>query len=69
MSAGSLTGTLGVTLLLIAFALNLAKKLPAESRVCLLLNFAGPGVQLPHCLLALCGIGGRVGARLISCIF
>lgn len=41
MSSGSLIGTLGVTLLLIAFALNLAKKMPAESRAYLLLNFVG----------------------------
>lgn len=41
MSAGSLIGTLGVTLLLIAFALNIAKKMPAESKPYLLLNFFG----------------------------
>jgi hypothetical protein len=34
-------GTLGVTLLLIAFALNIAKKIGSESRVYLLLNISG----------------------------
>lgn len=41
MTAGELVGTLGVTLLLIAFALNLAKKLSASSRSYLLLNVIG----------------------------
>ena len=34
-------GTLGVTLLLVAFALNIAKKISPESRVYLLLNISG----------------------------
>lgn len=37
-------GTLGVTLLLIAFALNIAKKISANSKVYLLLNIAGAGL-------------------------
>lgn len=36
--------TLGVTLLLIAFALNIAKKMSAESRAYLLLNILGAGM-------------------------
>ena len=34
-------GTFGVTLLLIAFALNISKKITAESRAYLLLNLSG----------------------------
>jgi hypothetical protein len=34
-------GTIGVTLLLVAFALNIAKKLPATSAAYLSLNVAG----------------------------
>ena len=41
MSAGELIGTIGVTLLLLAFALNLAKKLEASSRTYLFLNIIG----------------------------
>jgi hypothetical protein len=41
MNAGQLLGTIGVTLLLLAFALNLAKKLQPESHVYLLLNIVG----------------------------
>jgi hypothetical protein len=41
MSAGELIGTIGVSLLLLAFALNLAGKLAAASRPYLLLNIAG----------------------------
>jgi len=37
-------GTIGVTLLLIAFALNIAKKLTPASRVYLLLNIFGAGL-------------------------
>lgn len=41
MSPGSLIGTLGVTLLLMAFALNITKTLSAESIPYLLLNLFG----------------------------
>lgn len=44
MSSGELVGTLGVTLLLIAFALNLANKLTATSATYLVLNVAGAGL-------------------------
>jgi len=44
MSAGELTGTIGVTLLLIAFALNLAGKLKADSYSYLFLNIIGAGL-------------------------
>lgn len=41
MSSGELVGTLGVTLLLIAFAMNLANKLAATSTTYLVLNVVG----------------------------
>jgi hypothetical protein len=41
MSQGELVGTLGVSLLLLAFALNLAKKLDVSSVPYLLLNITG----------------------------
>lgn len=41
MSSGELIGTIGVTLLLIAFALNLANKLKSDSVPYLLLNIIG----------------------------
>jgi hypothetical protein len=41
MSAGSLIGTLGVTLLLVAFALNITKKISSESMPYLWLNLVG----------------------------
>lgn len=41
MSSSELLGTIGVTLLLIAFALNLAKKLSSNSKVYLSLNVTG----------------------------
>ena len=41
MSAGSLIGTLGVSLLLIAFALNITKRITAESGTYLWLNLIG----------------------------
>lgn len=44
MSGGELVGTLGVTLLLIAFALNLANKLAATSATYLVLNVVGAGL-------------------------
>jgi hypothetical protein len=43
MSSGDILGTIGVTLLLIAFALNLANRLAATSRTYLLLNVIGAG--------------------------
>jgi hypothetical protein len=44
MTAGEITGTIGVSLLLLAFGLNLFKKLTAVSRVYLLLNIVGAGL-------------------------
>jgi membrane-bound ClpP family serine protease len=44
MSSGEVLGTLGVTLLLIAFALNLANKLSASSFTYLFLNILGAGL-------------------------
>ncbi|MCE3227584.1 MAG: hypothetical protein K0S32_2135 [Bacteroidetes bacterium] len=44
MDLSSWIGTIGVTLLLIAFALNLAKKLSATSKIYLGLNFVGAGL-------------------------
>jgi hypothetical protein len=44
MSTGELIGTVGVSLLLVAFALNLAKKLAADSHTYLLLNIIGAGL-------------------------
>jgi hypothetical protein len=41
MSSGELTGTIGVSLLLVAFALNLLKKLKSDSLMYLLLNILG----------------------------
>ncbi|MDI1354788.1 MAG: hypothetical protein PSX36_07715 [bacterium] len=41
MSWGELIGTLGVSILLLAFALNLANKLDTDSRTYLLLNSVG----------------------------
>ncbi len=41
MSAGEWIGTLGVSILLIAFALNLLKKLQANSKLYLFLNVLG----------------------------
>lgn len=41
MDTGELLGTLGVSLLLLAFALNLSKKLPATSKTYLSLNIFG----------------------------
>jgi hypothetical protein len=41
MSSGEWIGTLGVTILLIAFALNLLKKLEANSKSYLLMNTVG----------------------------
>jgi hypothetical protein len=41
MSLSSWIGTIGVTLLLIAFALNISKKVSATSKTYLLLNFFG----------------------------
>jgi hypothetical protein len=44
MTAGELTGTAGVTILLLAFALNLAGKLNAGSKIYLSLNVLGAGL-------------------------
>lgn len=44
MNSGELIGTIGVSLLLVAFALNLAKKLESSSRIYLLMNIAGAGL-------------------------
>ena len=44
MSASDWIGTLGVTLLLIAFALNVAGKLTATSKPYLILNIFGAGL-------------------------
>lgn len=44
MSQGEIIGSIGVTLLLIAFTLNLVKKLEAGSKVYLLLNIIGAGL-------------------------
>jgi hypothetical protein len=41
MNAGEWVGTIGVTLLLVAFALNLANKLEATSANYLILNIVG----------------------------
>jgi len=41
MTTGELVGTIGVTILLVAFALNLANKLSATSRSYLLMNVVG----------------------------
>lgn len=41
MNLSSWIGTIGVTLLLIAFALNISKKLSATSKIYLTLNFVG----------------------------
>jgi hypothetical protein len=44
MDLSSWIGTFGVTLLLIAFALNIAKKLSATSKIYLGLNIVGAGL-------------------------
>ncbi len=44
MSLGEIIGSIGVTLLLIAFTLNLLKKLEAGSKIYLLLNVVGAGL-------------------------
>lgn len=44
MSLSDWIGTLGVTLLLIAFALNIAKKITPETKIYLLLNILGAGL-------------------------
>jgi len=41
MNSGELIGTIGVSILLLAFALNLAKKLEATSKAYLILNILG----------------------------
>jgi hypothetical protein len=44
MKISDILATIGVIILLIAFGLNLYKKLPAESRLYSLLNFIGAGI-------------------------
>jgi hypothetical protein len=44
MALSDWIGTLGVTLLLIAFALNIAKKITPESKSYLILNILGAGL-------------------------
>ena len=44
MTSGEWLGSLGVTLLLLAFALNLLKKLEADSVTYLVLNALGAGI-------------------------
>jgi hypothetical protein len=44
MMTGELVGTIGVSMLLLAFALNLAKRLSVTSASYLLLNIAGAGL-------------------------
>jgi len=44
MNLSDWIGTIGVTLLLVAFALNIAKKITPESKVYLLLNIVGAGL-------------------------
>lgn len=44
MSTGELIGSVGVSLLLIAFTLNLLKKLETNSSVYLVLNIVGAGL-------------------------
>jgi uncharacterized membrane protein YgaE (UPF0421/DUF939 family) len=44
MKASDILASIGVIILLIAFGLNLYKKLPAESRIYGLLNFIGAGI-------------------------
>jgi len=41
MSSGEFVGTIGVSLLLIAFALNIAGKISSASKVYLIMNVAG----------------------------
>jgi hypothetical protein len=41
MTIGEITGTVGVSLLLLAFALNLLNKISTQSRPYLVLNIAG----------------------------
>jgi hypothetical protein len=44
MKASDIIASTGVIILLIAFLLNLYKKLPAKSKTYSLLNFAGAGI-------------------------
>lgn len=44
MTLSDWIGTIGVTLLLIAFALNISKKISATSKPYLILNIAGAGL-------------------------
>ena len=44
MKTSDLLASLGVTILLIAFLMNLYKKLPAQSKAYKLMNLAGSGI-------------------------
>jgi hypothetical protein len=44
MKASDILASIGVIILLIAFGLNLYKKLPADSKIYGLLNFVGAGI-------------------------
>ena len=44
MEASDIIGSVGVTMILIAFLLNLVGRMAADSRVYLLLNFVGAGL-------------------------
>ncbi|HVS94768.1 MAG TPA: hypothetical protein VHE59_22170 [Mucilaginibacter sp.] len=44
MKASDIVASIGVIVLLIAFMLNLYKKLPASSRMYSLMNFVGAGI-------------------------
>jgi hypothetical protein len=44
MKVSDILASIGVIILLIAFGLNLYKKLPAESKIYGLLNFIGAGI-------------------------
>ena len=45
MKASDITASVGVIILLIAFLLNLHKKLPAQSKTYKLMNFIGAGIN------------------------
>ncbi|MBV8389405.1 MAG: hypothetical protein JO080_06370 [Mucilaginibacter sp.] len=44
MKVSDIIASIGVIILLIAFLLNLYKKLPAENKIYSLLNFVGAGI-------------------------
>ncbi len=66
MKISDIIASIGVIILLIAFLLNLYKKLPAESKTYALLNFIGAGTFAAYAsymdqLLSVCDIGGDMG--------